>query len=67
LVSRAVIIVIVLLAAAAGSAPTVLVIQAEEPGKTAMSQEQRDTPEKFFGSSKELRPIEKGQELRPRW
>lgn len=65
--SRAVVIVIVLLAAAAASAATALVFKNKTPGKAAMSQEQRDTREKFFGSSKELYPIEKGQEMHPRW
>lgn len=65
--SRAVVIAIVLLAAAAGSAAAVLVLKTEAPGKTTMSQKQRDSHEKLFGSSKELHPIEKGQEMRPRW
>ncbi|CUX03922.1 entry exclusion protein TrbK [Rhizobium pusense] len=32
-----------------------------------MSGEQRAAREKFFGTGKDLSPIEKGQEMRPRW
>ena len=31
------------------------------------SQEQHAIREKFFGTNKPLPPIEKGQEMRPRW
>lgn len=32
-----------------------------------MSDEQREARERFFGSNKELSPIEQGQEMKPRW
>ncbi|WP_245281636.1 entry exclusion protein TrbK [Ensifer sp. ZNC0028] len=32
-----------------------------------VSDEQRATQDRFFGSSNELPPIEKGQEMKPRW
>jgi type IV secretion system protein TrbK len=66
-VSRPVIIVAVLLAIAAGSTITVLVMKTETPGPAGMSDDQRATRDKFFGADKELPPIEKGQEMRPRW
>jgi len=66
-VSRPVIIVAVLLAIAAGSTITVLAMKAETAGAEGMSDDQRATREKFFGADKELLPIEKGQEMRPRW
>ncbi|MBB4103159.1 entry exclusion protein TrbK [Allorhizobium borbori] len=65
--SRTVVIVMVLvMVAAAASATTIYFVQANAPA-TGMSEEQRATREKFFGTAKELPPIEKGQEMRPRW
>lgn len=49
------------------AAAAVLILKSGEMGRPAMTDEQRAAREKFFGSSKELRPIEKGQEMRPRW
>jgi len=66
-VSRPVIIVAVVLVAAAGSAITFLAMKSETSDPAGMSDEQRATQEKFFGADKELPPIEKGQEMRPRW
>lgn len=65
--SRTVVIVMVLvMVAAAASATTIYFVQANAPA-TGMREEQRATREKFFGTAKELPPIEKGQEMRPRW
>lgn len=65
--SRPVLIVMVLvMVAAAASATTFYFVQADAP-TTGMSDEQRITRDKFFGRAKELPPIEKGQEMRPRW
>ncbi|AYM14822.1 MULTISPECIES: entry exclusion protein TrbK [Agrobacterium] len=66
--SRPVLIVMVLvMVAAAASATTFYFVQANTPASSKMSEEQRATREKFFGRAKELPPIEKGQEMRPRW
>lgn len=66
--SRTVVIVMVLvMVAAAASATTFYYIQGNSPASPEMSEEQRVTREKFFGTAKELLPIEKGQEMRPRW
>ena len=64
--SRPVIIVAVLLVAAA-STIAVVAMKSETAEPAGMSKEQRVTREKFFGANKELPPIEKGQEMRPRW
>jgi Ti type entry exclusion protein TrbK len=53
--------------AVAASASTFFFVQANAPTSSEMSEEQRITREKFFGTTKELSPIEKGQEMRPRW
>ncbi|MBB4581538.1 MULTISPECIES: entry exclusion protein TrbK [Rhizobium] len=66
--SRAVVITLLLvIAAAALSAATLLIINFRDTGKASLTEEQRATREKFFGSSKELPPIKEGQEMRPRW
>lgn len=66
--SRPVLIVVVLvMVAAAASAITFYLVQMNAPAAPEMSEEQRITREKFFGTAKELPPIEKGQEMRPRW
>jgi len=46
---------------------TVVLIRGESSAAPQMSEEQRATREKFFGTGKALPPIEKGQEMRPRW
>ncbi|WP_244475571.1 entry exclusion protein TrbK [Rhizobium sp. Leaf311] len=53
--------------AAAASATTFYFVQANTLASSKMSEEQRDTREKFFGIAKKLLPIERGQEMRPRW
>lgn len=66
--SRPVLIVVVLvMVAAAASGVTFYIVQKNAPAAPEMSEEQRITREKFFGTAKELSPIEKGQEMRPRW
>ncbi len=66
--SRSVLIVTVLaMLAAAASATTFYFVQANTLASSKMSEEQRDTREKFFGIAKELLPMERGQEMRPRW
>lgn len=46
---------------------TVVLVRAESSDAPQMSEEQRETREKFFGTGKALPPIEKGQEMRPKW
>lgn len=46
---------------------TVVLMRGESSAVSQMSEEQRATREKFFGSDKPLLPIEKGQEMRPKW
>ena len=46
---------------------TVVLVRAVRSGAPQMSEEQRETREKFFGTGKTLPPIEKGQEMRPKW
>ncbi|MEO5326391.1 entry exclusion protein TrbK [Mesorhizobium sp. CC13] len=66
--NRPVIIFGLLAAIAALSATTaVVIINLGETDKRTLTEEQRAAREKFFGSGKELPPIEKGQEMRPRW
>ncbi len=66
--SRSVLIVTALvILAAATSATTFYFVQANTPASSKISEKQRVTREKFFGTAKELPPIEKGQEMRPRW
>ena len=66
--NRPVVIVMVLaIVAAAASATTFYLVQVNAPAAPEMSEEQRIAREKFFGTAKELPPIEKGQEMRPRW
>jgi Ti type entry exclusion protein TrbK len=67
-VSRPVLIVVVLaIVAAAASSATFYLVHVNAPASPEVSEEQRITREKFFGTAKELPPIEKGQEMRPRW
>lgn len=68
MVSRPALIVMVLsVVVAAASGATFYLVQANAPASREMSEEQRITRVKFFGTSKERPPIEKGQEMRPRW
>jgi Ti type entry exclusion protein TrbK len=66
-VSGPIVIVAVLLAAATASAITNLAMRYGAPRTAAMSDEQRNTREKFFGANKESPSIEKGQGMWPRW
>ena len=65
--SRPVLVMVLVMVAAAASATTFCFVQANAPASPEMSEEQRITREKFFVSFLELPPIEKGQEMRPRW
>lgn len=56
-----------LVTAASVSAATVFITMPKERSAPEMSEERRLAREKLFGSKKELPPIEKGQEMRPRW
>lgn len=49
-----------LVAVASVSAATVFIMKSDERSASKMS-------EKFFSVKKDLPPIEKGQEMRPRW
>ncbi|MBB3302834.1 Ti type entry exclusion protein TrbK [Rhizobium sp. BK077] len=44
-----------------------LIVNSRNTGIPALTEEQRAVREKFFGSDKELPPINEGQEMRPRW
>ncbi|MBP2449717.1 entry exclusion protein TrbK [Rhizobium leguminosarum] len=46
---------------------TVVLVRGESAATPQMSNEQRAAREKFFGSGTPLPPIEKGQEMRPKW
>lgn len=63
------VLIISVCAAIAGIAgiTTIFFLRAEGAAAPRMSEEQRATREKFFGTGKALPPIEKGQEMRPRW
>ena len=65
--SRPFLFVMALALSAAASGATFYFVQTNAPASPEMSEEQRITREKFFGTAKELSPIEKGQEMRPRW
>ncbi|MEH7876280.1 entry exclusion protein TrbK [Rhizobium laguerreae] len=65
--SRPVLIALLLAVAAASSAATVLIVNSRNTGIPSLTEEQRAVREKFFGSDKELPPIEEDQEMRPRW
>lgn len=60
-------IVTLIVAAATASAITAAVFIARTDDRPVMSDEQRETRERFFGSNGELPSIHKGQEMRPRW
>ncbi|WP_426232386.1 entry exclusion protein TrbK [Pararhizobium sp. DWP3-4] len=49
------------------SATTMWVIRSNRTEDPRMTEEQRLTRQTVFGSGNELPPIEKGQEMRPRW
>jgi Ti type entry exclusion protein TrbK len=61
------IVLVPVMLAAAASGAAFYIVQVKAPATPEMSEEQRITREKFFGTAKELPPIEKGQEMRPRW
>lgn len=66
--TRPVLIALVCVVIAGTAAITAIVlVRGEGSAAPQMSEEQRATREKFFGTGKELPPIEKGQEMRPRW
>jgi Ti type entry exclusion protein TrbK len=65
-VSRRGVVIIALGVSAVSAATTVFFVTIERT-KPAMTEEQKATREKFFGTSKELPPIKDGQEMRPRW
>ena len=66
--SRTFAIAIALLVTVASvSAATVFFMNSNEQSASDMSEEQRLAREKLFGARKELPPIGKGQEMRPRW
>lgn len=46
---------------------TINLVRDESTAVQKLSEEQRATRENFFGNSKAPVPIEKGQEMRPRW
>lgn len=64
--SRRVVVIIALGVSAVSAATTVFFVTIERT-KPAMTEEQKATRGKFFGTSKELPPIKDGQEMRPRW
>ncbi len=63
----AIIVLALLVAAATMSATTMWVIRSNRTEDPRMTEEQRLTRQTVFGSGNELPPIEKGQEMRPRW
>ncbi len=64
--SRRLVNIIALGTSAVSAATTVFFVTIERT-KAAMTEKQKATREKFFGTSKELPPIKDGQERRPRW
>ena len=66
--SRPVMIVLVLvMVAGAASGATFYLVHVDATSIPEMSEKQRTARERFFGTAKALPPIEKGQEMRPRW
>ncbi|MBB2687757.1 UNVERIFIED_ORG: Ti type entry exclusion protein TrbK [Rhizobium etli] len=65
--NRAVAIALLVIVAAASSAATVLIVSSKNINKPPLSDAERSTREKFFGTNEELPPIKEGQEMRPRW
>ncbi len=63
------VLIISVFAAIAGivTVTTVVMVRDESVAAPQLSKEQRATREKFFGAPKDPAPIEKGQEMRPRW
>lgn len=61
-------VTILIVVAALSSAATAVIIKLwPMPAMSEMSEERRSTREKFFGTNGKLQPIEKSQEMRPRW
>ncbi|MGL3609092.1 entry exclusion protein TrbK [Rhizobium sp. G187] len=61
-------VTILIVVAALSSAATAVIIKfSPKSTMPEMSEEQRSTRQKFFGTNGKLQPIEKGQEMRPRW
>lgn len=58
---------ICVIAAGIVTVTTLIFVRGDISAAPGMSEEQRATREKFFGSGKTIPPIEKGQEMRPRW
>lgn len=67
MVNRAAIFVTALIVATAAASAAILVVKSNQPERPQLSEEQRLARQTFFGSGNELSPIEKGQEMRPRW
>ncbi len=65
--SRPVVIIVAITVIAAASAATTVFFVRSEGSNPTMSEDQKAAREKFFGKSRELPPIEEGQEMRPRW
>ncbi|MHA4735386.1 entry exclusion protein TrbK [Ensifer adhaerens] len=59
--------IVSVIAAVVAASTVTAVFLSRFPNRPAVSQEQRETRERFFGSNKEMYPIQKGQEMRPRW
>jgi type IV secretion system protein TrbK len=67
-VSRAALIdAVCVLVAGLAVVTNLVLVRSETPAAPVVSDEQWATREKFFGTNKPLPPIEKGQEMRPRW
>lgn len=66
--TRSVLIVSICTAIAGiGTITAVVLMRDERVAASPMTEERRAARETFFGTKKELPPIEKGQEIRPRW
>ncbi len=63
----ALIVSLCILVAGMAAITTVVLVRGDSSAAPNMSEKQRETREKFFGTSKPLAPIEKGQEMRPKW
>lgn len=64
---KATIISLLATVAALAAVTTVVIAKSQAPSAPQMSDEQRQTREKFFGATREPAPIPKGQEMRPKW
>ncbi|MGV2103201.1 entry exclusion protein TrbK [Rhizobium sp. 21-4511-3d] len=65
--TRPLLIACVCIVVAGAAAITIVVTRGESSVASQMSEEQRATREKFFGTGKTIPPIQKGQEMRPKW